>query len=156
MACSLKTRGRTYRETERCEFAVIWYKYAENRIFLCPYGGTGRRGRFKIYFLWSVGSNPTLGTNTFSLIFYKKIVIIFIESKKRRLFFMRRKAEPVVLTAYDEAVKEFHNATAAYRSAQVNFQNAVPEFFDIANRELTLAQARVDMAMQRVRLLSKG
>jgi hypothetical protein len=29
-----------------------------------------------------------LGTNTFSLIFYKKNVIIFIEIKKRRLFLL--------------------------------------------------------------------
>lgn len=67
---------------------------------------------------------------------------------------MRKKT--VVVTAYDEAVKEFHKATEAYRSAQANFQNALPEFFEIANRELSLAQARVDTAMQRVRLLSKG
>lgn len=66
-----------------------------------------------------------------------------------------RKKVVVVTTPYDEAVKEFHKATEAYRSAQLNFQNAMPEFFEIANRELTLAQARVDTAMQRVRLLSK-
>ena len=66
---------------------------------------------------------------------------------------MRKKT--VVVTAYDEAVKEFHKATEAYRFAHVNFQNALPEFFEIANRELSLAQTRVDTAMQRVRLLSE-
>ena len=56
---------------------------------------------------------------------------------------------------YDEAVKEFHKATENYRSAQLNFQNTTPEFFEISNRELTLAQARVNVAIQRVRFLSK-
>jgi hypothetical protein len=67
---------------------------------------------------------------------------------------MRKKA--IMVTAYDEAVKEFHQATAALHFAQENFRNAMPEYFEIANRELSMAQARVDMAMQKVRLLSKG
>jgi hypothetical protein len=87
------------------------------------------------------------------LIFYKKNVIIFIENKKRRLFFMRKKV--ILVTAYDDAVKEFRKATADYHTAQVNFSNALPEYFEIANRELTIAQARVDMAMQKIRILTK-
>ena len=66
---------------------------------------------------------------------------------------MRKKV--VELTPYEVAVKEFHMATAACRHAEANFHNAFPEYFDIANQELTAARARVDTAMQRVRLLNQ-
>jgi hypothetical protein len=88
------------------------------------------------------------------LVFYKKNVIIFIEKRKRRLFLMRKKQ--VVPTAYDEAVQEFHKANAVYQHAQANFANALPEYFDIANRELSIARASVDLAMRKVKLLSRG
>ena len=66
------------------------------------------------------------------------------------------KKKIVVLTPYEEAVEEFHKANEAYQLAQANFANAFPEYFEIANRELTIAQICVDMAMQKVKLLSKG
>lgn len=34
-----------------------------------------------------------------------------------------------------------------------NFNNALPEFFDIANQELTIAQMIVDVRMKKVKLL---
>lgn len=34
-----------------------------------------------------------------------------------------------------------------------NFNNALPEFFDIANQELTIAQMTVDVRMKKVKLL---
>ena len=61
----------------------------------------------------------------------------------------------VELTPYEAAVKEFHAAAAACRHAEANFHNAFPEYFEIANQELTAARARANTAMQRVRLLSK-
>ena len=66
------------------------------------------------------------------------------------------KKKEVVLTAYESAVQEFRQATAAYQLAQVNFANAFPEYFDIANRELTIARAAVDLAMKKVKMLNKG
>lgn len=34
-----------------------------------------------------------------------------------------------------------------------NFNNALPEFFEIANQELTIAQMTVDVRMKKVKLL---
>lgn len=64
-----------------------------------------------------------------------------------------RNKKVVELTPYELAVKEFHIAAAAYRHAEANFHNAFPEYFEIANQELTAARTRVDSAMQRVRIL---
>jgi hypothetical protein len=65
------------------------------------------------------------------------------------------KKKKVVLTAYEAAVQEFHRATEEYLLAQENFSNALPEYFDIANRELTIAKVAVDTSLKKVKRLSK-
>ena len=46
-------------------------------------------------------------------------------------------------------------AAARYRDRMLtNFNNALPEFFEIANQELTIAQMQLDVCMQKVKLLS--
>lgn len=64
---------------------------------------------------------------------------------------MRKKE--VVKTPFEVAVDEFFNAAAGVRQAQSNFDNAEPEFFEIANEELTLAKERLRVAGMKVKML---
>lgn len=64
---------------------------------------------------------------------------------------MRKKE--VVKTPFEVAVDEFFSAAAGVRHAQANFDNAVPEFFDIANEELALAKERLRVAGMKVKML---
>ena len=45
-------------------------------------------------------------------------------------------------------------AAEAVRQAQQNFDNASPEYFEIANKELTLAKEHFDVVWKKVKLLS--
>lgn len=46
-------------------------------------------------------------------------------------------------------------AAARHRDRMLtNFNNALPEFFEIANQELTIAQMTVDVCMKKVKLLT--
>ena len=40
--------------------------------------------------------------------------------------------------------QEYKNAVKALRAAEINFNNAEPEFVELANAELTTARMRVD------------
>ena len=44
---------------------------------------------------------------------------------------------------------EYLDALTRLETAESNFKNAIPEFFDLANAELTVARLRVD-AMKKV------
>lgn len=57
------------------------------------------------------------------------------------------------LTPYEIAVQEVFNASVAVRQAMSNFNNATPEYFIIANQELTTAQQRYSIAVQKVKML---
>lgn len=52
------------------------------------------------------------------------------------------------------AVDDFFAAAKDVRIAQSNFDNAVPEYFDIANEALTIAKQKYELAGKRVKLLN--
>ena len=59
-----------------------------------------------------------------------------------------------VKTEFENGVESFFAAAEAVRQAQQNFDNASPEYFEIANKELTLAKEHFDVIGKKVKLLS--
>lgn len=55
-------------------------------------------------------------------------------------------------TPFEIAVDEFFNAAKEVRRAEENFNNASPEFFDIANEELTIAKKNYELAGKKVKM----
>ena len=62
-------------------------------------------------------------------------------------------AKEVVLTPYECAVLEVKSAAQALHRAEVNFNNALPDYFEIANSELTIARQRFDKVLKEVKEL---
>ena len=56
-------------------------------------------------------------------------------------------------TQLEVARQELFAATRHRDRMLINFNNALPEFFEIANEELTIAQMQVDVLMKKVKLL---
>lgn len=55
-----------------------------------------------------------------------------------------------------QATKEELNfALRDLEIAQLNFDNALPEFFNVANTELTIAQLKVDVLLTKAKVLSE-
>lgn len=55
-----------------------------------------------------------------------------------------------------QATKEELNfALRDLEIAQLNFDNALPEFFNVANTELTIAQLKVDVLLTKAKMLSE-
>lgn len=54
-----------------------------------------------------------------------------------------------------EAYSDFRDAQLALQIAQQNFDNAEPDFVDIAAEELTLAEKRLDLAVRKMKLLEE-
>ena len=59
-----------------------------------------------------------------------------------------------VKSEFENGVESFFAAAEAVRQAQQNFDNAFPEYFEIANKELTLAKEHFDVIGKKVKLLS--
>ena len=57
-------------------------------------------------------------------------------------------------TQLEVARQELFAATRHRDRMLTNFNNALPEFFEIANQELTIAQMTVDVCMKKVKLLT--
>lgn len=57
-------------------------------------------------------------------------------------------------TQLEVACQELFAATRHRDRMLTNFNNALPEFFEIANQELTIAQMTVDVCMKKVKLLT--
>ena len=57
-------------------------------------------------------------------------------------------------TQLEVARQELFAATRNRDRMLTNFNNALPEFFEIANEELTIAQMTVDVCMKKVKLLT--
>ena len=57
-------------------------------------------------------------------------------------------------TQLEVARQELFAATRYRDRMLTNFNNALPEFFEIANQELTIAQMTVDVCMKKVKLLT--
>ena len=56
-------------------------------------------------------------------------------------------------TQLEVARQKLFAATRHRDRMLTNFNNALPEFFEIANEELTIAQMQVDVLMKKVKLL---
>lgn len=56
-------------------------------------------------------------------------------------------------TQLEVARQELFAATRYRDRMLTNFNNALPEFFDVANEELTIAQMQVNVLMKKVKLL---
>ena len=56
-------------------------------------------------------------------------------------------------TQLEVARQELFAATRHRDRMLTNFNNALPEFFDVANEELTIAQMQVNVLMKKVKLL---
>ena len=59
-----------------------------------------------------------------------------------------------VKSEFENGVESFFAAAEAVRQAQQNFDNAPPEHFEIANKELTLAKEHFDVIGKKVKLLN--
>ena len=55
------------------------------------------------------------------------------------------------LSPYEVAVNEVFAASAAVRHAESNFNYAEPEYFEIANEELTAAKTLYSIAVKKVK-----
>lgn len=51
--------------------------------------------------------------------------------------------------------EELNSALRDLEIAQLNFDNALPEFFNVANTELTIAQLKVDVLLTKAKVLSE-
>ena len=48
-------------------------------------------------------------------------------------------------------LKEYEEAVSLLRIAEQNFEYASPEFFEVANQELTLARLKKDMVLKKMK-----
>lgn len=67
---------------------------------------------------------------------------------------MIKMAKQKVKSEFEVGVDSFFAAADALRQAQSNFNNADPEYFEIANAELTIAKENFDIIAKKVKLLS--
>jgi hypothetical protein len=75
-----------------------------------------------------------------------------MEMEEVHMLFRRKRVEKVP-TALDMAREEFFAAVAERNRILENFDNVLPEFFDIANAELTAATMAVDVCTKKVKML---
>ena len=63
------------------------------------------------------------------------------------------KRKPKELTPYEMAVLNVQDAATNLRHAQANFNNASPDYFEVANTELTAARHKFDAALREAKAL---
>lgn len=56
---------------------------------------------------------------------------------------------------YYEAIKAVHEAVKHREAMLDNFNNCEPEFFDIANSELTIANMNLEICLKKARMLEE-
>ena len=61
------------------------------------------------------------------------------------------KNKNVVPSEKEILLKEYEEAISLLRIAEQNFEYASPEFFDVANQELTLARLKKDMVLKKMK-----
>ena len=61
------------------------------------------------------------------------------------------KNKNVVLSEKEILLKEYEEAVSCLKIAEQNFEYASPEFFEVANQELTLARLKKDMALKKMK-----
>ena len=61
------------------------------------------------------------------------------------------KNKSVVSSEKEILLKEYEEAVSLLRIAEQNFEYASPEFFEVANQELTLARLKKDMVLKKMK-----
>ena len=61
------------------------------------------------------------------------------------------KNKNVVPSEKEILLKEYEEAISLLRIAEQNFEYASPEFFEVANQELTLARLKKDMVLKKIK-----
>lgn len=61
------------------------------------------------------------------------------------------KNKNVVPSEKEILLKEYEEAISLLRIAEQNFEYASPEFFEVANQELTLARLKKDMILKKMK-----
>ena len=61
------------------------------------------------------------------------------------------KNKNVVSSEKEILLKEYEEAVSLLRIAEQNFEYASPEFFEVANQELTLARLKKDMVLKKMK-----
>ena len=61
------------------------------------------------------------------------------------------KNKNVVPSEKEILLKEYEEAVSLLRIAEQNFEYASPEFFEVANQELTLARLKKDMVLKKMK-----
>ena len=61
------------------------------------------------------------------------------------------KNKNVVPSEKEILLKEYEEAISLLRIAEQNFEYASPEFFEVANQELTLARLKKDMVLKKMK-----
>ena len=61
------------------------------------------------------------------------------------------KNKNVVPSEQEILLKEYEEAISLLRIAEQNFEYASPEFFEVANQELTLARLKKDMVLKKMK-----
>ena len=61
------------------------------------------------------------------------------------------KNKSVVSSEKEILLKEYEEAVSLLRIAEQNFEYASPEFFEVANQELTLARLKNDMVLKKMK-----
>ena len=61
------------------------------------------------------------------------------------------KNKSVVSSEKEILLKEYEEAISHLRIAEQNFEYASPEFFEVANQELTLARLKNDMVLKKMK-----
>ena len=56
-----------------------------------------------------------------------------------------------ILSERELLLKEYEEAVSLLRIAEQNFEYASPEFFEVANQELTLARLKKDMVLKKMK-----
>ena len=56
-----------------------------------------------------------------------------------------------ILSERELLLKEYEEAVSLLRIAEQNFEYARPEFFEVANQELTLARLKKDMVLKKMK-----
>ena len=62
------------------------------------------------------------------------------------------KNKNVVPSEKEILLKEYEEAISLLRIAEQNFEYASPEFFEVANQELTLARLKKDMVLKKMKV----
>lgn len=69
------------------------------------------------------------------------------------LFFKKRKPVEEVPTAMEIARQELYNAIEHRNHILTNFDNVSPEYFEVANAELTAATMAVDACVKKLKII---